>query len=187
MKSLMTRLRSRFSARAACLVAVAFAAANSHAEWHPPSATAEELAVWQAVAVTVTSDNASSPYQLWYYQSDFTAASFIASAIVDPERKEFCGLSAAEVPAMISELKAVSATPVVLDSSVAKSSGFKITYTKKPQQRYFALSRVVFDPAHERAWLSVELNGERGHIARLDKVAGQWSRTSRCGAWYIPE
>ena len=29
--------------------------------------------------------------------------------------------------------------------------------------------------------------GERGSIARLDKVDGQWRRTSRCGAWYMPE
>jgi hypothetical protein len=33
----------------------------------------------------------------------------------------------------------------------------------------------------------VELNGERGFIARLDKINGQWSKTSSCGGWYMPE
>jgi len=181
MKSHKTR-RARFTA---FLFALTLATAN--AMWPPPSATGEELEVWQAMAGIIARDNVSRPYKLWFFQSDFAAASFIASAMTDPERKEFCGLSGPDVQAMISELKLASAEPVVLDSTVAQSAGFKLAHKKNPRLRYFAMSRVIFDRARQRAWLSVELNGERGHIVRLDKVAGQWNRTSRCGAWYMPE
>jgi hypothetical protein len=139
------------------------------------------------MAETVARDNASRPLKLWYFQSDFAAASFISSAMADPERQEFCGLSSSAVQAMLAELKSVSAEPVVLDSSVAESAGFQIARKKNPRMRYFAMSRVIFDPVGERAWLSVELNGARGYVVRLDKVAGQWKRMSRCGGWYMPE
>ena len=178
-------LRLRIAARFAFLFALTIAPA--HAVWPPPNAGGEELEVWQAMAGAIARDNAEKPYKLWYHQSDFTAASFIASALSDPERSEFCGLSTDAVKSMISELKAVSAEPVVLDSDVAKSAGFRLAQKKNPRLRYFAMSRVVFDPARERAWLSVELNGARGSIVRLDKVAGQWNKASRCGAWYMPE
>jgi hypothetical protein len=49
------------------------------------------------------------------------------------------------------------------------------------------MSGVVFDPSKQKAWLSVELNGERGSIVRLDKIGGEWNRTSRCGGWYMPQ
>ena len=81
----------------------------------------------------------------------------------------------------------VSASPVVLQEKVAESAGLKVAHKKNPRMRYIAMSRVVFDPEGARAWLAVELNGTRGSIVRLDKKEGQWSKTSRCGGWYIPE
>jgi hypothetical protein len=160
---------------------------TASAVWPPPKAEGEELAVWQAVAGTIARDNLAKPYKLWYSQSDFTAASFIASALADPEKEEFCGLSATDVQSMISQLKSASLEPVELESDVAESAGFKIAHKKNPRFRYIAMSRVVFDSSKQKAWLSVELNGERGFIARMDKASGQWTRSSRCGGWYMPQ
>jgi hypothetical protein len=155
--------------------------------WPPPKAEGDELAVWQAMAGTITKDNEAKPYRLWYAESDFTAASFIASALADPDKEQFCGLSAADVKSVITRLKNASLDPVQLDSNVAAAAGYKIAHKKNPRLRYFAMSRVVFDPSKQKAWLSVELNGERGSIVRLDKVGEQWTRTSRCGGWYMPQ
>ena len=152
-----------------------------------PQATGDELAVWQAMADIVAHENTSRPYNLWYVVSDFTSASFIASAMADPDRDQYCGLSVAEAQAMIAELKAINVSPVALESSVAKAVGLRIAYSKDRRQRYFALSRVVFDPEGARAWLSVELNGDRGSIVRLDKIEGRWTKTSRCAGWYMPD
>jgi hypothetical protein len=152
-----------------------------------PGIAGEELAVWSVMAAAVASDNTDRPYKLWYFKSDFSAADFISIAMDDPERQEFCGLSGADSQAMIEQLKALGAAPVVLEAATAEFAGFKLARTKNPRLRYFALSRVVFSPAIDRAWLSIELNGERGSIARLDKVEGEWKRTSRCGGWYMPE
>jgi hypothetical protein len=174
--------------RSACFVWLfALTLVTANAAWPAPIAAGEELEIWQAMAGIVAQDNAERPYKLWYFQSDFAAASFIASAMTDPERKDFCGLSHSDVQEMLTELKSVSGSPIALDSSVAKSAGFKIAYRKNPRMRYFALSRVIFDPKREHAWLAVELNGVRGHVVRMDKVGSQWNRTSRCGAWYMPE
>jgi hypothetical protein len=147
----------------------------------------EELAVWSVMAAAVASENPDRPYKLWYFKSDFSAADFISIAMDDPEREEFCGLSGPDSQAMIEQLKAAAAVPVILEAATAEFAGFKLARTKNPRLRYFALSRVVFSPSIDRAWLSIELNGERGSIARLDKVEGEWKRTSRCGAWYMPE
>ena len=160
---------------------------TASAVWPPPKAEGEELAVWQAMAGTIVRDNASKPYKLWYSQSDFAAASFIASALADPDKEDFCGLSAADVKSMVTQLKSASLDPVELDSDVAEAAGFKIAHKKNPRFRYIAMSRVVFDSSKQKAWLSVELNGERGFIARMDKASGQWSRSSRCGGWYMPQ
>jgi hypothetical protein len=169
------------------MILAALTPMTASAVWPPPKAEGDELAVWQAVAGTIARENASKPYKLWYSQSDFTAASFIASALTDPDKEEFCGLSSTEVKSMVSQLKSASLEPVQLDSEVAESAGFKIAHKKNPRFRYFAMSRVVFDQSKEKAWLSVELNGERGSIVRMDKIAGQWNRTSRCGGWYMPQ
>lgn len=184
MKTLANICCSRIAAGVACLVALTATANATSAESRPSS---DELAVWQATAEVVARDHASHPYKLWYFQSDFAAASFITTAMIDPDREKVCGLSEPEARALISELKAISAEPMKLDKSVAQSAGFGIAYRKIPRQRYFAMSRVVFDPAGQSAWLSVELSGERGFVVRLDKINGQWNKTSRCGSWYMPE
>jgi hypothetical protein len=160
---------------------------TASAVWPPPKAQGDELAVWQAMAGAISKENESKPYRLWYSQSDFAAASFISSALTDPDKEQFCGLSATEVKSVVTQLKSASLEPVELDSNVAEAAGYKIAHKKNPRFRYIAMSRVVFDPSKQKAWLSVELNGERGSIVRLDKVGGQWNRTSRCGGWYMPQ
>ena len=181
MKSLTSKLSSFL------LISTLVASAPAFAVWPPPTAGGEELAVWQAVAGTISRENTDKPYKQWYSQSDFAASSFISSALSDPEKAEFCGLSANDVKSMISRLKSLSVEPIQLDSDVAKSAGFKIAHKKNPRMRYFAMSRVVFDPSGNKAWLSVELNGERGSIVRMEKSGSEWNRTSRCGGWYMPE
>jgi hypothetical protein len=185
----MSSLTNKLSLRSAAILSLLFSLTpmSAQAVWPPPRAEGEELAVWQAMASSIASDNVSKPYKLWYSQSDFAAASFITSALADPEKEDFCGLSATEVKAMVAQLKSASLEPVQLESDVAESAGFKIAHKKNPRFRYFAMSRVVFDPSKQKAWLSVELYGERGFIARLDKAAGQWNRSSRCGGWYMPQ
>jgi hypothetical protein len=158
----------------------------AEAEWPPPKAQGDELAVWAAMAGSIAKDGGERRIRLWYSQSDFAASTFIASALIDPDRDQFCGLSAMDVKNVVTRLKSASLEPVQLDADVAEAAGFKIAHKKNPRLRYFALSRVVFDPAKQQAWLSVELNGERGSIVRLDKVGGQWNRTARCGGWYMP-
>jgi tricorn protease-like protein len=91
------------------------------------------------------------------------------------------------VKSVITRLKNASLDPVQLDSDVAEAAGYKIAHKKNPRFRYIAMSRVVFDTSKQKAWLSVELNGERGSIVRLDKLGQQWTRTSRCGGWYMPQ
>jgi hypothetical protein len=169
------------------MVMAAFTSLPASAVWPPPRAAGDELAVWRALAGTIAKENESKPYKLWYSQSDFAAQSFIASALVDPDKEQFCGLSSLEVKNVVTQLRSASLDPVQLDPDTAEAAGFKIAHKKNPRFRYIAMSRVVFDPSKQKAWLSVELNGERGSIVRLDKVGGEWSRTSRCGGWYMPQ
>lgn len=169
------------------LVVAALTSLPASAVWPPPKAEGDELAVWQAMAGTISKENESRPYKLWYAESDFSAATFITSALVDPDKERFCGLSASEVKNVVTQLKSASLEPVQLDSATAEAAGFKIAHKKNPRFRYIAMSRVVFDPSKQKAWLSVELNGERGSIVRLDKVGDTWNRTSRCGGWYMPQ
>ena len=185
MKSTTTKVLSGIFAAFASVFALQLSAATVSRPL--PPASCDELAIWQVMAEVITRENADRPYNLWYAVSDFTSASFIATAIDDPDREQFCGLSGEEAQVMISELKTVNEAPVVLDTAVAKSAGLRVARTKNPRMRYFALSRVVFDPQGARAWLSVELNGARGFIVRLDKVDGRWNKTSKCAGWYIPE
>lgn len=185
MKSSSNKTRLRFAAVLSCLLISTGVYAGPPGT--PPGVAGEELAVWSVMAATITSDNAERPYKLWYFKSDFSAANFIAIAMDDPDREEFCGLTAQESQQMIEQLKVAGASPVVLEESTAEFAGYKLARKKNPRMRYFAMSRVIFNPAVDRAWLSIELNGERGSIARLDKVDGEWKRTSRCGAWYMPE
>lgn len=153
----------------------------------PHAAQGEELAVWNAMAGVVGADNAAKPIKSWFFRSDFSSASFIASAMDDPDRAEFCGLSALESQVMVAQLKKVSAKPVLLDSDDAEAVGYQIVREKKPVSRFFAFSRVAFSPTGDSAWLSVEVNSERGYIARLDKTAEGWKLASRCAGWYMPK
>jgi hypothetical protein len=184
MKTSKTRSISPASALALFFL---FAFVSAHAAPPAPAVKGEELAVWQAMAAIVAAENTEKPIKVWYYQSDFSAASFISVAMDDPEKAEFCGLNEAMSKSMIAQLKEVSAQHVTVEPDTVESVGFKLS-RKKPQTiRYFALSRVVFNATLDSAWLSIDLNGVRGSIVRLDKTDGTWKRTSRCGAWYMPD
>src|SRR4051794_253906 len=91
---------------------VALTSLPASAVWPPPRAEGDELAVWQAMAGTIARDNETKPYKLWYSQSDFAAQSFIASALVDPDKEQFCGLSSIEVKNVVTQLKSASLDPV---------------------------------------------------------------------------
>jgi hypothetical protein len=184
MKTFNVRNRIRFAAVLSGLLATsAFAGSAGIAS----AVAGEELAVWSVMATAIAADSADHPYKLWYFKSDFSAANNVSIALDDPDREEFCGLSGQDSLAMIEQLKALGAAPVAVDESIAESAGFRLARRKNPQLRYFAMSRVVFSPALDSAWLSIELNGERGSIARLEKIDGEWRRTSRCAAWYMPD
>jgi hypothetical protein len=185
MKSPIQKIASGIARTFVCLCAMQLTAATVSRP--APQATGDELAVWRTVAEDIARENASRPYNLWYVVSDFAASTYLASAMADPDRDQYCGLSSAEAQAMLSELKAVNALPVALEASIAKNAGVRIAYTKDRRQRYFALSRVLFDAARERAWVSMELNGTRGAIVGLARVGGQWTKTSKCAGWYVPE
>lgn len=179
----------RYTFSGAILLSFMFALTSVAARAVTPgaAATAEEREVWKAMAEIIAKEHAQKPYNLLFFKSDFAAASFIASAMSDPDREQFCGLSGPESQEMVSRLKLINALPVELDKKIAKSSGFGVAHRKVPRLRYFSMSRVVFDPKNEQAFLAVELNGERGSIVRLDKVAGRWDRTYRCGGWYMQQ
>ena len=83
-------------------------------------------------------------------------------------------------------IKLINAVPS-RSTTIAKSNGFGVAHRKVPRLRYFAMSRVVFDPKNDKAFLAIELNGERGGIVRLDKVDGKWDRTYKCGGWYMQQ
>lgn len=185
MKTTKIGRRFRFAAILAILFTSAFTAANTAAGAH--GVAGEELAVWHAMAGVIARDNAERPYRQWFFRSDFTAATFIASAMDDPDREEFCGLSGPDSKAMIAQLKVINTKPILMDSKSAAAAGFRLARDKNPVFRYFAFSRVAFSPAGESAWLSVELNSERGSIARFDKVEGEWKLASRCAGWYMPK
>ena len=148
--------------------------------------SAEELAVWQAMAGQITRDNASKPYKQLYFMSDFESAGMVSSSMSDPTRKDYCGLSQPDAQALVSQLKTLSAEPVELDASIAEQNDLKLGHRKHPRLHYVALSRGVFDPSGQRAWLAVDLSATSGSIMRLDKVGGQWNWTSRCGGWLKP-
>ena len=153
-------------------------------------AAGEELAVWKAMVQFIVSDNASRPFRMLYFQSDFETGPLVTNAMADPTRREFkdlCGLSAADARAMVSQLQAVNAESVTFDEDVMEPAGLKVGKKKSVRARYVAFSRVVFDPSNQHAWLAVDLSGTGGSIMRLDKVAGEWSKTDRCGAWVRSE
>ncbi len=182
-----TNYRGRFRLAAILPILTLSAFVTATAAKSPVAAQGEELAVWNAMAEVVGADNAAKPIKLWFFRSDFSSASFIGSAMDDPERTEFCGLSARESQEMVAQLKKVNTKPVLLDSGDAEAVGYQIVREKKAVSRFFAFSRVAFSPTGNSAWLSVEVNSERGYIARLDKTAEGWKLASRCAGWYMPK
>ena len=146
------------------------------------SVSEKELEVIEAMAAILNRDAAGS-YDYLYFESDFSAGSHIASSLSNPDRTQFCGLTRTEAQSLVSELETVSAKPVEFDKSAAKQAGLRIGHKKLPRFRYLMLSRVIFAPDNQRAWVAVDLNGETGAIMRLDKINGQWNKTHRCGGW----
>lgn len=142
----------------------------------------EELAVLRAIAGIINRE-ASRPYESLYFESEFAGASFVTTSLENPDRNQFCGLSRPEALTIVYELQAASARPVQLDKETAKSAGLKIGRWKDRRFPYVVLSRVLFGPGNQSAWVGVELNGQAGAVMRLDKVDGEWRKTSRCGGW----
>jgi hypothetical protein len=161
----------------------------AHAAWAAPTAAvlaSEELAVIQAMAAVLNRE-ASRPFDFLYFASDFPASGHVASSMANPDRTQFCGLSRSQGQSLVAELRQVSASPLEFGKSVAQQAGLKIGHKRLERFRYLTLSRVVFDPGKQHAWLAVDLNGVTGAVMRLDKVGGEWNKTSRCAGWVKAE
>ena len=150
--------------------------------WSADNVSAKELEVIEAMAAILNTD-AAGTYDYLYFESDFSAGIYIASSLANPDRTQFCGLTRTQAQSLVTELETASEKPVEFDKSAARQAGLRIGHKKLPRFRYLMLSRVVFAPDHQRAWLAVDLNGETGAIMRLDKINGQWNKTHRCGGW----
>lgn len=122
------------------------------------------------------------PPKTLYFKSDFGEASLMVSFAKD-SLKDFCGLTGQAASAMSAELKAINADVVDFDESMFEGTGLKLISKKDSRRYYLALSRVVFDPTRERAWLAVDLNKVAGAVVRMDKVNGQWTKAAECGGW----
>jgi hypothetical protein len=149
-------------------------------------ATGEELAVVQAMA-TIANRDARISYDYLYFESEFSASPIVANSISNPDRTEFCGLSRDDAQSLVAKLVELTAKPVEFDNSLAKPAGLRVGHKKLPRFRYLIVSRVVFAPDLNQAWLAVDFNGMSGAVVRLDKIEGQWSKTARCGGWFRPE
>ena len=145
-------------------------------------ATTEELAVVQAIA-KLLNDEASRRFDYLYFESDFTARKNVVVSMSDPDRSQFCGLTRDEGLALVREITLLNLEPVEFDKSVARLAGLDIGHKRFPRYRYIRLSRVVFAPGNQHAWLAADANGESGAIYRMEKINGEWSRTARCGGW----
>jgi hypothetical protein len=146
----------------------------------------EELAVLQAMAAILTRD-APRPLEQLYFESEFEGAPFVETSLENPDRNQFCGLSRSEALQMVNELATITSKPVEFDTATAKAVGLKLAHKKNPRFPYVVLSRPVFGPGNQYAWVAVELNGSSGAVMRLDKVGGEWKKTSRCGGWMKTE
>jgi hypothetical protein len=144
----------------------------------------EELAVLQAMAAIINRD-APHPFEQLYFESAFETAPYVTTSIENPDRNQFCGLTRSEALALVDELETVTARPVLFDKETAKSAGLKLGRRKNPSFPYVILSRPVFGPGKQFAWVAVELNGSSGAVMRLDKIDGEWKQTSRCGGWMM--
>jgi hypothetical protein len=146
----------------------------------------EELAVVQAMAAFIAHDG-RRPYENLYFASEFDGAPFVMIAIENPDRNDFCGLTREGAMQMVNELGIATSTRVQFDKETAKAAGLRLGRRKDVRFPYVVLSRPVFGPGKEYAWVGVELNGSRGAVMRLDKINGKWTKTSRCGAWVKSE
>lgn len=149
-------------------------------------AIGEELAVVQAMATIVNRD-ARISYDYLYFESEFPASPIVANSMSNPDRTEFCGLSRDDAQSLVAKLVELTAKPVEFDNSLAKPAGLRVGHRKLPRFRYLVLSRVVFAPDLNQAWVAVDFNGMSGAVIRLDKIEGRWSNTARCGGWLRTE
>ena len=148
--------------------------------------TGEELAVVQAMA-TILNQDARQPFDYLYFESEFPGHSIVAESMSNPDRTEFCGLSRDDAQSLVGKLVELTAKPIEFDDSLAKPAGLRLGHKKLPRFRYLMVSRVLFAPDLNQAWVAVNLNGVSGAVMRLDKIEGRWSKTARCGGWYKPE
>jgi hypothetical protein len=146
----------------------------------------EELAVIQAMAAIMSRD-ATRPFDFLYFESEFPARPFVASSMANPDRTAFCGLTRDQGQSLVRELIDLTSEPVEFDKAVAKAAGLSLGHKKLERFRYLTLSRVVFAPDKQRAWLAVDLNGESGAVFRMDKVGAEWSKAARCAGWVKTE
>jgi hypothetical protein len=149
------------------------------------SATAlvgEEVMVIQAMAATLNRDT-SRRFDFLYFEADFSARPYVSNSLANPDRTQFCGLSRERALAVVAELSTITSEQVEIDKSVAKAAGLSIGQKKLERFRYLTLSRVVFAPDMQHAWMAADLNGESGALFRLEKVDGEWNKTARCGGW----
>jgi hypothetical protein len=149
-------------------------------------AIGEELAVVQAMA-TLANRDARVSYDYLYFESDFPASPIVANSMSNPDRTEYCGLSRDDAQSLVTKLVELTAKPVEFDNSLAKPAGLRVGHKKLPRFRYLIVSRVVFAPDLNQAWLAVDFNGMSGAVMRFDKIEGRWSKTARCGGWLRAE
>lgn len=145
-------------------------------------ASDRELEVIQAMA-TILNQDAAGSYDYLYYESDFSASSYVAGSLANPDRTQFCGVPREQAQSLVTEIEKATAKPLEFDKSAAEQAGLKIGHKKLERFRYLMLSRVIFDANNQRAWLAVDLNGQTGALMRLEKVDGKWTKTHRCGGW----
>lgn len=146
----------------------------------------EELAVIQAMAAIMSQDS-TRPFDFLYFESDFPARPFVSSSMANPDRTAFCGLTRDQGQTLVRELIDLTSEPVEFDKAVAKAAGLSLGHKKLERFRYLTLSRVVFAPDKQRAWLAVDLNGESGAVFRMDKLGNEWSKAARCAGWVKSE
>jgi hypothetical protein len=146
------------------------------------SMAGEELGVIQAMAAILNRE-AGHTYDFLYFESDFSTSPYVASSMENPDRTQFCGLTREDGQALVATLTELTADPLEFDKDVARPAGLKVGHKKLPRFRYLMLSRVVFGPGMNHAFVAVDLNGTTGAVMRLDKVNGQWNKTARCAGW----
>jgi hypothetical protein len=150
--------------------------------WPATAVAGEERAVLQAIAAMVNLDT-TRPYERLYFETEFGGVPHVTSSLTNADRSNFCGLSREGALALVANLQKTTAVRVALDKEMAKAAGLKLGEKKNPRFPFVILSRVVFGPDTLHAWVAVELNGSAGAILRLEKIAGEWKKTDRCGGW----